>query len=732
MKSNLYQPYLFLLIVFSALLAFSCSTESTPVYQLSVDNEIILGGSISTSGMEAEQGDSITVTAVPDEHFKFVSWGGDYSGTDNPMTIIMDSDKILTAIFEKVDYPITVHIQGEGSVKEEIIQNKTTDYTHGSWIKLTAEPEYGWEFTEWQGGANGSDHEIEVEVDGPIEITAVFERVDFELTVHTQGEGNVSQEVVQAKTTDYAFETLVQLTAQPANGWKFSEWSGDASGSDATITVELDKNKEITATFERLDFLVTININGEGEVTQEIIQSKTISDEYPFETQVRLTSIPNSGWKFSNWSGDASGSDATIVVEVDKNKEITATFITEPTVSTSDVSNTTQTSARSGGNVTNDGGATVSERGLCWSSQESPDQNNGTCRSSGSGLGTFTLNMSGLDPGTTYYVRAYAENSAGKGWGSPKSFTTMHPLTVITSGISSITTISAVSGGNITHDGGATVTQRGVCWSNFPKPTLEYNLQCSQQGSGTGSFTTELTGLVALNNYWVRSYAINSQGTTYGNQVSFTTLRSDDSGSDDGGGGSDDGGGGSDDGGSTTPPPSSPPPSSPGNVEVLVMFLESGFAFGTPVDVKLNDTWYQFSGRSINDARWDSRLGNARGQVITLDRTVRRIELNPNQIRFDGLNNHGFGFTSIKIMQKHPDANLRALDSEVGSINNWAYSYDDKGILVLRNGFNAVFAPDPYFYIQDLPNSWTSSGKLVIVIGGVGQHHPSYPADWHP
>ena len=730
MTTNPYQPYLPLIIIFSIFLAFSCSTESTPIYQLSVNNESIEGGNISTSSLEAEEGDSITVTAVPDEHFKFVSWGGDYSGTENPMTIIMDSDKTLIAIFEKVDYPLTVHTQGEGSVKEEIIQPKSTEYQHGTWVKLTAEPEYGWEFVEWQGGASGSDLEIEVEIDGPVEITAVFERVDFEVTVHVEGQGNVNKEVVQAKSTDYPFETQLQLTAEAEYGWTFAGWSGDASGSDNVIIIDVDEDLEITATFKRLDFGLTVHTQGQGNVSQEVVQSK--STDYAFESLVQLTAVPANGWKFSEWSGDASGSDTKIIIEIDKDKEITATFYTTPTISTTDVNNITQTSARSGGNISNNGGASVTERGICWSTQQNPNENNGTCIVSGSGSGTFTVDMSSLEPGTTYYVNAYAKNSAGTGRGNPQSFTTLQPLTITTKAISSVTSVSAESGGEISHDGGSPITQRGICWNNSPDPTLQNSIHCTQQGSGTGSFSTELTGLASLNNYWVRAYATNSQGTTYGNQVSFTTLRGGGGGSDDGGsddGGSDDGGsddGGSDDGGGSTPPPPSDPPP-PGSTTVLIMFspasLENSDTPTGAVDVNVNGTWHNFSS-SFSPNSFHSSIGQ--GVVLHVDERVTHIEVRQSQIRKRGLNNDCYGFTTLKMMQKHPDFNAYNINSNPNSPSYWAASYDGRGRLVERGSVNyLVDEQSASFYRQNITRM-TESGKFMLWVTGVGEDHGGY------
>ncbi|MFO7621613.1 MAG: hypothetical protein R6W81_10175 [Bacteroidales bacterium] len=119
-----------------------------------------------------------------------------------------------------------------------------------------------------------------------------------------------------------------------------------------------------------------------------------------------------------------------------------------PTVTTANVSSITRTTASSGGNVTADGGAEVTARGVCWNTSENPVVSNSKT-SDGTGIGIFTSNLAQLTPGTRYYVRAYATNSAGTAYGNQQTFTTDEILlaTVTTAEISTYSDISAVSGG---------------------------------------------------------------------------------------------------------------------------------------------------------------------------------------------------------------------------------------------------------------------------------------------
>ena len=208
------------------------------------------------------------------------------------------------------------------------------------------------------------------------------------------------------------------------------------------------------------------------------------------------------------------------------------TFTTEqipdpesPIVTTADVTDITQTTAVSGGNVTDDGGASVTARGLCWSTSQNPTINDNHT-SDGNGTGSFTSNLTNLTANTTYYVRAYATNENGTSYGEQKSFTTLQNIelpTVTTADVTDITQNTAVSGGNVTDDGGAAVTARGVCWSKDPNPTIDNSF--ISNGNGTGSFTIEISGLTSATTYYIRAYATNSEGTSYGEQKSFTTLQ---------------------------------------------------------------------------------------------------------------------------------------------------------------------------------------------------------------
>ena len=201
--------------------------------------------------------------------------------------------------------------------------------------------------------------------------------------------------------------------------------------------------------------------------------------------------------------------------------------IEKPTVVTKSVGEVTKTSAKVVGQVAADGGAEVTERGICWSTDGTPTILDFRVKDTEGGLGSYEILFKDLVPNTQYYVRAYATNEAGTGYGDEKIFVTLGDEpeevapTVTTAEVTNITVNSALCGGEVTFDGNLATT-RGVCWSTSQNPTIEDNK--TTNGSGLGSFTSNLSNLASQTTYYVRAYATNEVGTSYGEEVSFTTL----------------------------------------------------------------------------------------------------------------------------------------------------------------------------------------------------------------
>lgn len=197
-----------------------------------------------------------------------------------------------------------------------------------------------------------------------------------------------------------------------------------------------------------------------------------------------------------------------------------------PLVYINNVTNISFTSATCVCNVNSEGISPVTARGVCWSTSQYPTINDNLNIDS-CGLGSFTSQITGLQPNTRYYVRAYATNSAGTAYGSMRNFTTLIAIpSVTTNSVSAISDTTATCSGNVTSEGISPVIARGVCWSTSPDPTL--NNSFTVDSNGLGSFNSLITGLQPNTHYFVRAYATNSEGTAYGTQQSLYTLNTHD------------------------------------------------------------------------------------------------------------------------------------------------------------------------------------------------------------
>ena len=273
-----------------------------------------------------------------------------------------------------------------------------------------------------------------------------------------------------------------------------------------------------------------ITSNGGATVTASGICYSTTANPTTASSLVSSTTL--TGSFTSNLTGLTSNTTyyvrayATNSVGTAYGTQVTFNTLAElPTVTTTTVGNIDKTTATSGGNVTIINDAAVTARGVCWSVSVNPTITD-SHTSDGASNGTFVSNITGLTAGTLYHVRAYATNSAGTAYGNDVTFTTNPTVSVIptisTTSASSITNTTATSGGNITSNGGSAVTVSGICWSTSINPTTSDNK--TTDGTLTGSFTSNITGLVYNTTYHVRAYATNSIGTAYGADVTFTTT----------------------------------------------------------------------------------------------------------------------------------------------------------------------------------------------------------------
>ena len=244
------------LIVLSLILYSSCTKE----YTLNVTVSPPDGGSVSPAIGTYKDGSSVSIVATPSGEYEFSRWSGDESGTSNVLNFEMNGNKNIVAEFVKRKYSLTINTQGEGTVSEQLISSgKSSDYSSGSVVKLTANPSTGYYFSEWSGDVTGDTNPVEVNIDRPKTITAKFEKLSYALEVKIEGEGTVSEEiVVTGKSTDYLYGTTVRLTPKPSEGWDFIKWKEDHTGEENPLEITISEETNITANFEYGIFLESV------------------------------------------------------------------------------------------------------------------------------------------------------------------------------------------------------------------------------------------------------------------------------------------------------------------------------------------------------------------------------------------------------------------------------------------------------------------------------------------
>ncbi|MCQ2271730.1 MAG: fibrobacter succinogenes major paralogous domain-containing protein [Bacteroidales bacterium] len=215
---------------------------------------------------------------------------------------------------------------------------------------------------------------------------------------------------------------------------------------------------------------------------------------------------------------------------IEKHKTETIVFKTKnytpTTVTTNAATNISFNKATLHGVISDDGELSIVERGFCLSKTYSNPTISDTHYAVGSGTGSFSKTATELNTNTTYHYRAYAKNSNNEYiYGNICHFTTTDGKPTVTTVSANATSSSMVTGvGNVTNNGGSTVTARGFCWSTNSNPTI--NNSHTTDGTGTGTFNSYISGLSANTTYYMRAYAQNANGVSYGEVVSVYTTTS--------------------------------------------------------------------------------------------------------------------------------------------------------------------------------------------------------------
>ncbi|MCX6671879.1 MAG: hypothetical protein NTX92_08175, partial [Euryarchaeota archaeon] len=284
-------------------------------YTLAVNN---IGNGIVTKNPDYTTYPAETVvnlTAIPDTAWFFSHWSGDLTGSENPTTIIMNSNKAVTAHFTQNEYTLTLNTVGEGSIAKSPDQ---ATYPYGTVVTLNATGSLGWSFSSWSGDLTGSVNPTTITIDGNKAVTATFTEDHYLLTTTINGQGTL---VKNPDQPTYAYGIVVTLAATPTLGWTFVGWSDDLSGSTNPTTITMTSNKAVTATFTQNNYTLTVDHIGNGSVAKNPDQTT-----YRYNDPVTLTATADPSWSFTGWSGDLSGTNNPVTITIIGNMAITAHF----------------------------------------------------------------------------------------------------------------------------------------------------------------------------------------------------------------------------------------------------------------------------------------------------------------------------------------------------------------------------------------------------------------------
>ena len=276
-------------------------------------------------------------------------------------------------------------------------------------------------------------------------------------------------------------------------------------GSNGTNTVTLNCDVTLASTTTAQEFFIVLPVGALAQgFTMEVMDGENVVCTKTLETNMAQI-VRNNVNRFN----------PLLIGE-------TPTPIELPDVTTNEVTDITTTTATAGGEILSDGGSAITECGVCWSTEGEPtvDGDHATATAT---AGAFTVSLTELTQNTTYYIRAYATNEAGTGYGDVLEFTTEEEIvivvpTVTTAEVTEITTTTAIVGGAIADEGNGTISESGICYK-----TGNEDWTCIALTATNNAFATTLTDLTPNTAYTVRAYATNEEGTGYGEEVSFTT-----------------------------------------------------------------------------------------------------------------------------------------------------------------------------------------------------------------
>jgi len=268
--------------------------------------------------LEYSHGEEVQLTAIPDEGWSFANWTGDLSGSDNPKIIVMDQNRSVTANFAINTYTMVATAGPGGAIEPE----GQIQVNHGDDKEFIITPDTGYETADVvvdgvSAGAIASYTFNNVASDHTID--ASFSLLEYTITISaspTEG-GTVSGRGV------YKHGETVDLTAEADDSYRFKNWTEDGIvvSTDANYSFTASANRNLLANFIEKTYELTVKLSGKGSVEKQPDKARYLPEEV-----VNLTAIPETGWRFLNWSGSLTGNTNPASITMNNDKTVIANF----------------------------------------------------------------------------------------------------------------------------------------------------------------------------------------------------------------------------------------------------------------------------------------------------------------------------------------------------------------------------------------------------------------------
>ena len=320
---------------------------TVPYYTLAtVTNQDVRAITRNPDNASYREGAMVTVTAPTVDGYEFTGWSGASTSTNTIVTVTMDGNKTLTANYKQVNYTLITSMNSTTGGQVSRVPNKDL-YVSGEKVTVSATANPGYKFTGWTGVSTSKDTAVTVTMNSNLTLTANFEQVTY--TLETNGNPINGGFVSRSPNKDtYTYNAEVTVTADTANGYTFTGWSGASTSKAASITITMNGNKTLTANFQQVQYTLTTSISPSGSGTISRTPTSTDQTKYTWGTTVTVTATPSGCYMFTGWSGTGAPTLAStnpVTITMDGNKALTANFQKTYTLTT---------------NVSPTGGGTVS------------------------------------------------------------------------------------------------------------------------------------------------------------------------------------------------------------------------------------------------------------------------------------------------------------------------------------------------------------------------------------